>query len=70
MYHISIPYYDLLQSFTILYNDTKFFLQVTQLDEETLSKIILTRNSLPLNPLLVLVGIYPFPFKSSFTRLI
>ena len=32
------------------------FLQVTQLDNDIVEKIILTRNSLPLNPLLGFVG--------------
>ena len=34
-----------------------FILQVTQLEEEAVPEILLTRNSLPLNPLLLLVSI-------------
>ena len=44
------------------------FLQVTQLESEILTKIILTSNSLPQNPLLIFVGTNSYIYFKTYIR--
>ena len=48
-----------------------YFLQLTQTDDKKAEETVLTRNSLPLNPLLVFVGntLFPQIFTISYVNL-